>query len=68
MLSWTMHKFVHSPKPYLLLSTSCDKILSWMIEFWMKIYNTKSKTPPKIFFLQGMTSNFGLTFSVGDTT
>ena len=30
-------EFIHWPKPYLLLSATCDEILSWMIEIWMKI-------------------------------
>ena len=32
-----MDEFIDWPEPYLLLSTSCDEILSWMIEIWMKI-------------------------------
>ena len=28
-------EFLHWPKPYLLLSTICDEILSWMMEIWM---------------------------------
>jgi hypothetical protein len=35
-LSWMMDKFIHWPKPYLLWSATCDEILSWMIEIWMK--------------------------------
>ena len=31
-----MDDFIHSPKPYLLLSTTCDEILSWMIGIRMK--------------------------------
>ena len=31
-----MDEFIHWPKPYLLLSTNCDEILSWMIEIHMK--------------------------------
>ena len=31
-----MDEFIHWPKPYLLLSPTCDEILSWMIEIWMK--------------------------------
>ena len=31
-----MDEFIHWPKPYLLLSATCDEILSWMIKFWMK--------------------------------
>ena len=36
IFSWMMDEFIHWPKPYLLLSTTCDDILSWMIEIWMK--------------------------------
>ena len=68
-----MDEFIRWPKPYLLLSATCDEILSWMIEIWMKNHlvsdsncNTirlySSKT------LQGMANNVGLTLSVGDTT
>ena len=32
ILSWMMDKFINCPKPYLLLSGTCDEILSWMIE------------------------------------
>ena len=28
--------FINWPKCYLLLSATCDEILSWMIEIWMK--------------------------------
>jgi hypothetical protein len=31
-----MDEFIHWPKLYLLLSTTCDEILSRMIEKWMK--------------------------------
>jgi hypothetical protein len=31
-LSCVMDEFIHRPKPYLLLSATCDEILSWMIE------------------------------------
>jgi hypothetical protein len=27
--------FIYWPKPYFLLSTTCDEILSWMIDIWM---------------------------------
>jgi hypothetical protein len=33
-----MIEFIHWSKPYLLLSETCDELLSWMIEIWMKIY------------------------------
>jgi hypothetical protein len=29
-------EFIHWRKPYLLFSTTCDEMLSWMIEIWMK--------------------------------
>ena len=29
-------EFIHWSKPYLLLLATCDEILSWMIEIWMK--------------------------------
>ena len=29
-------EFIHWPKPYLLLSATCDEILSWIIEIWME--------------------------------
>ena len=73
ILSCMMDEFIHWLKPYLLLSATCDDILSRMMEIWMEnqlvsdrncntiyIYN-----PPKT--LQGMTNNVGLAFSVGDT-
>ena len=33
-----MDEFIRWPKPYLLFSTTCDEILSWVIEMWMKYY------------------------------
>ena len=70
MLSWMKDEFIHWPKSYLLLSPTCDDMLSWMIEFWIKNhllsdskYNTINLQSPKK--LQGMTNNAGLTFSVG---
>ena len=33
-----MDEFMYWPKPYLLLSSTCDEILSWMIEMGMKIH------------------------------
>ena len=65
-----MDEFIHWPKPYVLLSTTCDEILSWVIEIQMKNYwvsdcNCTTITPTN---LQGMTNNVGLTISVGDTT
>ena len=31
-----MDEFIHWPNPYLLLSATCDEILSWLFEIWMK--------------------------------
>ena len=69
-----MDEFIHWPKPYLLLSATCDEMMSWMIGIWMKnhlwndsdcnIINLQSAHKS----LQGMINNAGLTFSVGDTT
>ena len=68
-----MDDFIHWPRPCLHLSTTCDLILSWRIDIWMKItsyvivnaalyiYNTPHN-------LQEMTNNVGLTFNVGDYT
>ena len=28
----------HWPKSYLLLTTTCDETLSWMIEIWAKLH------------------------------
>ena len=33
-----MDEFIHWSNPCLLFSTTCDEILSWMIEIWMKHY------------------------------
>ena len=38
LLFWMMNEFVHWPKPYLLLSATCDEMLSWMIEVWMELH------------------------------
>jgi hypothetical protein len=67
-----MNEFIHWLTPYLLLSSTCDEMLSWMIEVWMNnqlVSDVNCNTinivsPPKS---QGMTNNVGLTFSVGDT-
>jgi hypothetical protein len=32
-----MDDFIHRPKPDLLLSPTCDEVLPWMIEIWMKV-------------------------------
>ena len=67
-----MDEFIHWPKPYLLLSATCDGKLSWMIKIWIKNHlvsdsncNTIIYNPTKN--LQGSTNNVGLTFSVTDT-
>ena len=69
-----MDEFIHWPKPYLLLSATCDEILSWVIEVWMKNHlvsdgncNTVNLDPPPNFLKKrGMTNNVGLAFIVGD--
>jgi hypothetical protein len=63
-------KFIRWPKPYLLLSTTCDEIASWMVEIWMKkhsVSGSKSMTPPPKKNLQGMTNNVGIACSLGNT-
>ena len=66
-----MDEFIYWPKPHLLLPTTYDEILSWMIDIWMKNHFVSGSNcntvynPPK--YLQGMTNNVGLTCSVGDT-
>jgi hypothetical protein len=66
-----MDELIHWPKPYLLLSTTCDEILSWMINIWMRNHLVSDIDCKTINLLsqklQGMTNNVGLTFSVGDT-
>ena len=42
VLSWMMHKFVHRPTPYLLLSPTCDETLSQMTEIQLKNHLVKS--------------------------
>jgi hypothetical protein len=37
-VTWMMDEFINWPKPCFLLSATCDEILSWMIEFWMKTH------------------------------
>jgi hypothetical protein len=70
---WMIHEFIHWSKPCLLLLATCDKVLSWIIEVWMKNRlvngnncNTIDLVSPKNW--QGMTNNVGLAFSVGDST
>ena len=60
-----MDESIHWPQPYLLLSATCDEMLSWMIEIWIKLQHYTSIIPIN---LQGMTNYVGLTFSFGDTT
>ena len=56
-------------KPYVLLSATCDEILSWMIEIRMEKPLGKCQILPHyIIPPKGMKNNVGLTFSVGDTT
>jgi hypothetical protein len=68
-----MDGFIHWPNPNLLVSTTCDEVLSWMIEIWMKNRFVSDSHCNIVFYnapkkLQGMTNNVGLAFSVGDTT
>ena len=50
-----MDEFIHWPKPGLLLSATCDEILSWMIEIWMENHSVSDsncntvnlQSPPK---------------------
>ena len=37
-MSFMMDVFVHWPKSYFLFSATCDEVLSWMVEIWMKIH------------------------------
>ena len=67
-----MEEFIHCPKSYPLLSTTCNEMLSWMIEIWMRNHlvsdincNIVNVILPNK--LQRMTNNVGLTFGVGDT-
>jgi hypothetical protein len=67
-----MDEFIRWPKPYLLLSATCDEILSWVIEIWIENHlvndnncNTENFIIPKI--LPRMANNVESTFSVGDT-
>ena len=72
MLSWMMDEFIQWRKPYLLLSATCDEILSWMIECWMKnhLVSDSNYNIVNLQFPQKITriaNNVGLTYSVGDT-
>ena len=68
LLSWMMDEFIHWPKPYPLLSATCDEILSWRIDIWMRNQLVSDSFCNTQIFLQRMTNNVGLAFSVGDTT
>ena len=58
---------------YILLSTTCDEILRWMMEIWMKNHlvsdnnrNTANLIPPKKnFFLQRTVVNVGFRQPIG---
>jgi hypothetical protein len=59
-------------KLYLLLSATCDEIVSYMIKFWMKshLVSDNNCNIVNLYFpkkLQGMTNNIDLRFNVGDT-
>ena len=68
-----MDEFIHRQRHYLLLSTTWDQILSWMIEIWMEndlVSDSSCNTvnlssPPKK--LQGVTKSVELTFTIGNT-
>ena len=66
MLPWMADEFIHWPKSRLLLSTTCDEILSWMDEIWMKNHLASDNTSQHCNFiispkeLQGMTNDVGL--------
>ena len=66
-------EFIHCPQPCLFSSTTCDELLLWMIEIWIKIdpvCDSNCKNCNSIIFpkkLQGLKNIFGLTFSVVDT-
>jgi hypothetical protein len=68
-----MDEFIHYPKPDLLLSATCDEILSWVIEFWMEnhlVSDSNCNTCESIIPWKnrlGTTNDIGLTFSVRDT-
>ena len=65
-------EFIHWPNPHLLLSATCDEILSWTTKFFMKHYLVSNYiatlyfyNPPNV--LQGSTYNVGIAVSVGVT-
>ena len=57
-----MDGFIHSSKPYLLSSATCDEKIVMEVTIFP---NCRFATPQKR--LQGMTNNVGLTFTVGNT-
>jgi hypothetical protein len=60
-----MDEFIHWPNLYLLLSPTCDEILLWVIEIWMKNHMVSDNNSNTV-NLQGTTNNVGLT-SMSDT-
>ena len=54
MFSWAMDEITHWPKSYFLSSPTCDEIVLWMIEIWMKSHLVQ-------YSLQQMTTNVGFT-------
>ena len=70
-MSCVMVEFIHWEKFHILLTTTCDEILSWMIKIWLKIHLVSDSKcnyvnlygiPKQIF--SRMTNNVGLTLSV----
>ena len=67
-------EIVHWPEPCLLLSSTCNEILSWMMEFWIRNHLVSGSNCNTVNlqsfpnFLHGLTNNVRLSFSVGDTT
>ena len=57
---------MHWSKPYLLLSATCDEILSWLTEVCMKNHLVSDFSTKSSKCLQRMANNVGLTFSVVD--
>jgi hypothetical protein len=67
-----MDEFIHWPKPHLLMSATCDEILSRMINIWIKKHLIIDSNCDHVNLLspnnlQGMTNNVELAISVGDT-
>jgi hypothetical protein len=42
-----MDEFIGCPKYYVLLLATCDEMLSWMIEIWMKNRLVVTNPPPQ---------------------